>query len=72
MKVLPKPVSAMMNFKSTSESGCSSCCMSAISEYGIEPANQVIKNRIDAAMVGLDILINANASSSVRLWLVLA
>ncbi|EMX52285.1 hypothetical protein ECJURUA2010_2529 [Escherichia coli Jurua 20/10] len=40
--------------------------MSAISEYGIEPANQAIKNRIDAAMVGLDILINENASSSVR------
>jgi hypothetical protein len=30
--------------------------MSAISEYGIEPANQAIKNRIDAAMVGLDII----------------
>ncbi|WP_204902175.1 hypothetical protein, partial [Escherichia coli] len=64
--------SAMMNFKSTRESGCSSCCMSAISEYGIEPANQVIKNRIDAAMVCLDILRNEQASSSVRLWLVIA
>ncbi len=31
-----------------------------------------IKSRIDAAMVGLDILRNEQASSSVRLWLVLA
>ncbi|KDZ20687.1 hypothetical protein AB73_4181 [Escherichia coli 3-020-07_S1_C3] len=46
--------------------------MSAISEYGIEPANQAIKSRIDAAMVGLDILRNEQASSSVRLWLVIA